>query len=56
VNFFTGSERFSVLTWSRMCNIVGRWSESKISDMITPVSLIFWWTTMSNTSPFPAGE
>jgi hypothetical protein len=37
-----------------MWNIIGRWSESKISETMTSVTLIFWWTTMCSTSPLPA--
>jgi hypothetical protein len=32
VNFWSGSENCLVLTWSRMWNIIGKWSESRISD------------------------
>jgi hypothetical protein len=56
LNFSIWSERFLILTWSNMWNITGRWSESKISETITSDTLIFWWTTISSTSPFPLGE
>jgi hypothetical protein len=32
VNFSIGSEIFLILTWFNMWNIIGRWSESKISE------------------------
>jgi hypothetical protein len=37
-------------------NIIGRWSESRMSETITPDSLTFWWATRSSTSPFAEGE
>jgi hypothetical protein len=42
VNFSTGSERFLILTWSSMWNIIGRWSESKISE----TRLVLWNSTL----------
>jgi hypothetical protein len=56
VNFSVGSERFLILTWSSMWNIIGKWSESRIFETVTLKSPIFWWTTMSSMSPFPAWE
>jgi hypothetical protein len=56
VNFSVGSRRFVILTWSSLWNTIGRWSESKISEKMTYDTLIFWWTTISRTSPFPAGQ
>jgi hypothetical protein len=56
VNFSTSERFLLVLTWSSMWNTIGKWSESKISETITPDSLIFWSTTMSGRSQFPAGE
>jgi hypothetical protein len=44
------------LTWSSTWNIIGRWSESKISDTLTYDTVIFWCTTISSKSPFAAGE
>jgi hypothetical protein len=34
VNFSIDSERFLTLTWSSISNIIGRWSESKISETL----------------------
>ena len=56
VNFSTWAEGSLVLTWSSMWKIIGRWSESKVSDTVISYSRTFWWTSMSRTSPFPAGE
>jgi hypothetical protein len=56
VSFSIGLDRFLILTGSSKKNIIGRSSESRISEAVTSDSLIFGWTTMSNTSPFPAGE
>jgi hypothetical protein len=35
VNFSIDSEKFLILTLSSMWNIIGRWSEYKISDKMT---------------------
>jgi hypothetical protein len=43
VNFSFGSEKFLILTWSSMWSIIGKWSESTISEMVTTDCLIFWW-------------
>jgi hypothetical protein len=56
VNLLTGPERFIVLTWSSKRKTTGRWSESRISEMMTSDSRTFLCTTISSTSPFPAGE
>jgi hypothetical protein len=56
VNFSMGSEKFLILTWSSMWNIIGKWSESGILETVTLESPIFWWATMSSMSPFPAGD
>jgi hypothetical protein len=34
VNFSIGCESFLVLTWSRMWNTVGKWSESRMSEIV----------------------
>jgi hypothetical protein len=44
------------LTWSSTWNIIDRWSESKTLETVTSDTLIYWWTTVSTTSPFHAGE
>jgi hypothetical protein len=56
VIFAIGSEIFLIWIWFSMWNIIGRWSESKISETMTSDILLFWWTTISSTSPFHAGE
>jgi hypothetical protein len=56
VNFSIGSERFLVVTWSSMWKSIGRWSYSRTSATMTSDSRTFWWTSISSTSPFPAGK
>jgi hypothetical protein len=54
VNFSIGSELFLILTWSSIWNIIGKLCV--ISETVASDTLIFWWTTISSTSTFPAGE
>jgi hypothetical protein len=57
VNFSSRFKICLVLTWSRMWNIIGKWSESRVSERITSESLIFLCTTISSaSSPFPTRE
>jgi hypothetical protein len=44
------------VTWSSKWKTVGRWSESRVSETMICDSQTFLCTTITSTSPFPAGE
>jgi hypothetical protein len=56
VNFSSGSKSYVVLTWYRMWNSICKWSEYRITEIMTSESMIFLCTTISSTSPFPTRE
>jgi hypothetical protein len=41
--------------WSKMLMKIGRWSESSMSDKVTPKRHTLWWIIMLRISPFPCG-
>jgi hypothetical protein len=56
VNFSSGSEICLVITWSKIWNIIGKWSETRISDTMTSESLIFLCTSNQVHLHFPQGN
>jgi hypothetical protein len=55
VSFSAGNKGSIIVTESRMLNIVGRWSESRMSVTITSDSQMFWCTTIPKKSPLLSG-
>jgi hypothetical protein len=52
VYFLLVLERLLVLTSYSMWKTIGKWSESRTSEIMTSDSLIFWWIIISNTTTF----
>jgi hypothetical protein len=56
LKFSTRFERFRTPTSYDVWNAIGRWSEPRTSEKMTPDSRTFWCAIMPSTSSFPAGE
>jgi hypothetical protein len=53
VNLLTGSERFLLPLWSSKWKIIGRWSESRMSETMTSDLQTFLCTTIWTRHHFP---